>query len=167
MYAPHFEDSSSRKHQYYDITAHKRLLCALLASLHRSSYLYSHDIAPFSLRITVIWSATWPKYISNFVVLFFVAWLTVPTLYGMSVNEVIFTLLCTCMEVSISLSRLFAYEPAHQNYTVVCCNSVLPWLFVHWLLHLHCSPRKGGAHPNKYTDFVYCWLTQRLVDRCK
>ena len=66
-----------------------------------------------------------------FFVSLFVAFLTVPALYRMSVHEAIyFTLQSPCMEVSVSLSCLFVHAPPYQTI-VVCCNPV----FRHGSLH--------------------------------
>ena len=47
----------------------------------------------------------------------------------------IFAIQSTCMEVSVSLSCLFVYEPPYHS-TVVCCNAV----FCHGSLRMdHCT----------------------------
>ena len=47
-----------------------------------------------------------------------------------NMNSNIYLLLSTVMEVSVSLSCLFVYEPPYQT-VVACCNPFLPQFFMH------------------------------------
>ena len=147
----------------------QRLLRVVLSSLHWPSYISWHNIAlflslsflfvseshdqpcgqnilvilPFHFcgmvdRTSLIWN------INSLCRFIFVAWLTLPALYGMSVNE--FKYFCTTMEVSVSL-LCFLYM---NHPTVVCCNPV----FRHDCLHnnhrtiLHVRAGLAQACPN-------------------